>query len=195
MGFSKQEYWNRLPFPSPGESSQPRDRTYVSCFSCLGRWILYRCATWETLSWCLTHSKCWRIFATIDYDHHLKQRWDDISSDIQEAHIHGLCTHTHTHTLTYTHTHTHTHTHPSVVWELSSPLAFYYHIWSTFCYKGKGLDTRGNKEGARSTTLAKRTSQGPDLGIPQKMISNRTSGKRGRSPGGDRQPCCQGFLQ
>ena len=25
MGFSRQEYWNGLPFPSPGESSRPRD--------------------------------------------------------------------------------------------------------------------------------------------------------------------------
>ena len=29
-GFSRQEYWSGLPFPSPGESSQPRDRTLVS---------------------------------------------------------------------------------------------------------------------------------------------------------------------
>ena len=30
MGFSRQEYWSGLPFPSPGGSSQPRDRTWVS---------------------------------------------------------------------------------------------------------------------------------------------------------------------
>ena len=30
MGFSRQEYQNGLPLPSPGESSQPRDRTQVS---------------------------------------------------------------------------------------------------------------------------------------------------------------------
>ena len=30
MGFSRQEYWSGLPFPSPGESSRPRDRTRVS---------------------------------------------------------------------------------------------------------------------------------------------------------------------
>ena len=30
-GFSKQEYWNGLPFPSPGESSQTRDQICVSC--------------------------------------------------------------------------------------------------------------------------------------------------------------------
>ena len=29
MGFSRQEYWSELPFPSPGESSQTRDRTLV----------------------------------------------------------------------------------------------------------------------------------------------------------------------
>ena len=30
MGFSRQEYWSGLPFPSPGESSRLRDRTQVS---------------------------------------------------------------------------------------------------------------------------------------------------------------------
>ena len=30
MGFSRQENWSGLPFPSPGESSRPRDRTQVS---------------------------------------------------------------------------------------------------------------------------------------------------------------------
>ena len=31
IGFSRQKYWSRLPFPSPGGSTQPRDRTWVSC--------------------------------------------------------------------------------------------------------------------------------------------------------------------
>ena len=31
MGFLRQEYWSGLPFPSPGESSWPRDWTGVSC--------------------------------------------------------------------------------------------------------------------------------------------------------------------
>ena len=30
MGFYRPEYWSGLPFPSPGESSRPRDRTQVS---------------------------------------------------------------------------------------------------------------------------------------------------------------------
>ena len=31
------------------ESSQLKNRTHVSCISCIGRWILYHWATWETL--------------------------------------------------------------------------------------------------------------------------------------------------
>ena len=30
MGFSRQEYWSGLPFPSPRDSSQPRNQTQVS---------------------------------------------------------------------------------------------------------------------------------------------------------------------
>ena len=28
-------------------SSQPRGQTHISCISCIGKWVLYRCATWE----------------------------------------------------------------------------------------------------------------------------------------------------
>ena len=31
--FSRQEYWSELPFPSSGESSPPRDHTWVSCIA------------------------------------------------------------------------------------------------------------------------------------------------------------------
>ena len=40
IGVPRQEYWSRLPFPSPGESSLPRDWTYGSCIFCFGRRIL-----------------------------------------------------------------------------------------------------------------------------------------------------------
>ena len=39
MGFPRQEYWSGLPFPSPGESSRPRDWT---CISCIDKQILYQ---------------------------------------------------------------------------------------------------------------------------------------------------------
>ena len=41
MGFPRQEYQSGLPFPSPGESCQPRDQTQVFSVSCIGRLILY----------------------------------------------------------------------------------------------------------------------------------------------------------
>ena len=37
MEFSRQKYWRALPFPSPGESSWPRDQTHVSYITCIGR--------------------------------------------------------------------------------------------------------------------------------------------------------------
>ena len=33
MGFFRQWYWSGLPFPPPGEFSQPRDRNCVSCIA------------------------------------------------------------------------------------------------------------------------------------------------------------------
>ena len=33
MEFPRQESWSGLPCPSPGESSQPRDGTWVSCLA------------------------------------------------------------------------------------------------------------------------------------------------------------------
>ena len=41
MKSSRQEYWSRLPFSFSRESSLPRNQTCVSCFSGIGRWILY----------------------------------------------------------------------------------------------------------------------------------------------------------
>ena len=40
MGFSKQEYWRGLPFPSPGDHPDPGIEP-VSYISCIGRWVLY----------------------------------------------------------------------------------------------------------------------------------------------------------
>ena len=40
--------WVAIPFSR--RSSWPKDRTWVSCGSCIGRWILHYWATWEALS-------------------------------------------------------------------------------------------------------------------------------------------------
>ena len=57
IGFPRQEYWSGLPFPTPGGSSQSRNRTHISCISCIGRQILYYCATWE--AWTLIINRNW----------------------------------------------------------------------------------------------------------------------------------------
>ena len=46
LGFSRQEYWSRLLFPTPGDPAD-RDQTCVSYISCIDRKILYHCDTWE----------------------------------------------------------------------------------------------------------------------------------------------------
>ena len=57
MGFSKQEYWSRLSFPSPGDLPNPRMEPASSCISSIGRRILLplchlgnplpMCCTWN----------------------------------------------------------------------------------------------------------------------------------------------------
>ena len=41
MGFSRKEYWNGLPFPTPGDLPD----SGIEPVSCIGRWVLYHCAT------------------------------------------------------------------------------------------------------------------------------------------------------
>ena len=48
MGFTKQEYWSGLPFPLPGDISDPGIEPTPPASSCIGKWILYHQATWET---------------------------------------------------------------------------------------------------------------------------------------------------
>ena len=92
MGFSRQEYWSGLPFPSPGNlpwrgvqvprdrtqvshfvdrhftvwATQSRDQTRVSCISCMGKKILYHWATREAQKdWSSFISKCVKKFFSL----------------------------------------------------------------------------------------------------------------------------------
>ena len=47
MGFSGQEYWSELPWPSPRGSSQPRDGTCISYISCIVGRFFTTSTTWE----------------------------------------------------------------------------------------------------------------------------------------------------
>ena len=58
MGSPRQEHWRGLPFPSPEKSSRSKDRTYTSCISCTGRWILYHWATWEAPACTVSRASC-----------------------------------------------------------------------------------------------------------------------------------------
>ena len=60
MRFSKQEYWSRLSFASPGGASWPRDQTQISC---LGRCILYHWATREVI--CFKGLRLYNVFPLI----------------------------------------------------------------------------------------------------------------------------------
>ena len=45
MGFSRQEYWSGVLFPTPGNLPDPEIKP--ASLSYAGRWILYHCGTWE----------------------------------------------------------------------------------------------------------------------------------------------------
>ena len=47
MGFSRQDYWSGLPFPSLGDLPDAGIKLIISC---IGRQILYHWATWEALN-------------------------------------------------------------------------------------------------------------------------------------------------
>ena len=49
MGFSKQEYWSGLPFPSPGDLPNPRIEPATLVSPTLAGVFFNTCATWETL--------------------------------------------------------------------------------------------------------------------------------------------------
>ena len=48
MGFPRQEYWNGLPFPPPGDLLDPGiELASPASIPSIGRWILYHWAIWE----------------------------------------------------------------------------------------------------------------------------------------------------
>ena len=46
MGFPRQEYWNGLPFPPPGDLPNPGIEHWLLCVSCTGRFFTTS-ATWD----------------------------------------------------------------------------------------------------------------------------------------------------
>ena len=48
-GIHQARIWEWVAISFSRGSSWPRDQTYSCCISCIGRQILYHCATWEVL--------------------------------------------------------------------------------------------------------------------------------------------------
>ena len=48
--FSRQEYWSRLPFPTPEDILDPEINPTSPVSHCIGRQILYHFTTWENHS-------------------------------------------------------------------------------------------------------------------------------------------------
>ena len=65
-GFSRQEYWSGLPFPSPGDLPDPGIKATSLYIFCTGRQVLYHCATWEaplnSIDSTNTISAVWKYF-------------------------------------------------------------------------------------------------------------------------------------
>ena len=82
MGFSRQEYCNGLPFPSPGDLPDPgRDWTHISC---TGREILYHWARKSHNGILLSHCQEWNndICSNMDRPRDCHTEW--IKSDREE---------------------------------------------------------------------------------------------------------------
>jgi len=47
MEFSRQEYWSRLPFPTPGDLPDPRIEPASLVPPVLAGGFFYHCTTWE----------------------------------------------------------------------------------------------------------------------------------------------------
>ena len=62
IGFSKQEYWSELPFPTPWNLPGPGIKP-ESLISCIGRWILYH---WRNERVCLVIQLCLTLCERID---------------------------------------------------------------------------------------------------------------------------------
>ena len=58
MGFSRQAHWSGLPFPPPGNLLDPGIKPGSPESTCIGRQILYHCASWEAQYVCVCVCVC-----------------------------------------------------------------------------------------------------------------------------------------
>ena len=76
MGFSGQEFWSRLPCPSPGDLPDPGDWTCVSHFFWVGKWVLCHQRhhwIWFSVGSCWLLNPAWRIIWYLVFQIQLKR--------------------------------------------------------------------------------------------------------------------------
>ena len=61
MGFSRQDYWSRLPFPPPGIFLNQGSNLYLLEVSCIEKWVPTTGATWEALRLCYLEAELSKI--------------------------------------------------------------------------------------------------------------------------------------
>ena len=93
-GFSRQEYWSGLPFPSPGESSWPRDRTQVSLIvdrhftAWATREVLIRTTSqtcWITDFQGTCNPQGWLLYRALQTRARSVAGWSSISQNVSQA--------------------------------------------------------------------------------------------------------------
>ena len=85
-----------VAMPSSWGSPQPRDWTRVSCFSCIGNWILYHWDTWEALSNYIPitfkKKKKTTVMAPSGKSYNTHMEWVDYRTKTFTTHLWGLST-------------------------------------------------------------------------------------------------------
>ena len=69
MGFSRQEYWSGLPFPSPGALPYTGIGASLSWVSCVGRRVPYHCDINPYLPLLIHHNKVFEALIFLDADY------------------------------------------------------------------------------------------------------------------------------
>ena len=84
LGFSRQEYWNGLPFSSPLYLPDSKGQTHVSCIS---RLILYHWITREDQiinKGCLSESESHSVVSDSLWSHGLYSSWNSLGQNTEE---------------------------------------------------------------------------------------------------------------
>ena len=101
IGFSRQEYWSGLPFPPPGDLSDPGIKP-TCLVSCIGRWVLYHLSSLpapqphpsrssERLNSLASLGPSWPCACAFHKDHHITDSRREVAPWGPKRHNVGAC--------------------------------------------------------------------------------------------------------